>query len=57
MSKKHPLKSAVLAEIRQTSEENAWQKQATEVTRLELRGDGGLHGSEKPGWSAGGMEK
>ena len=27
------------------------------VARFELRGDGGLYGSEKRGWSAGGMEK
>ena len=29
----------------------------SKVARAELRAGGGLHGPEKPGWSAGGMEK
>ena len=27
------------------------------VARVDLRAGGGLHGPEKPGWSAGGREK
>ena len=29
----------------------------SKVARVELRAGGGLHGPEKLGWSAGGMEK
>ena len=36
-----------------------WRKsKAIESSQVrELRADGGLHGPEKPGWSAAGMEK
>ena len=29
----------------------------SKVTRIEVRTGGGLHGSEKPGWSTGGMKR
>ena len=41
-----------------TLTEKAWQKvKQLEVAREELRAAGGIHGPEKPGWSAGGKEK
>ena len=40
-----------------TVAEKPGKSKATEVARVELRASGGLHGSEKPGWSAGGKEK
>ena len=41
---------------------NMWQKNLAnvkqlKVARVELRAGGGLHGPEKPAWSAGGKEK
>ena len=45
--KKCPLKTVVLAI---DEKENG-------VVGVELRSGGGLHGPEKPGWSAGDMEK
>ena len=55
MDKKCPLKTVALAI-------KLWQKSLAKVkqpkvVRVELRASGGLHGSEKPGWSAGGKEK
>ena len=35
-----------------------WKKQKqSKVARVEIRAGGGLHGPEKPGWSAGDMEQ
>ena len=36
----------------------AWQKvKQLKLVRVELRASGGLHGPQKPGWSASGKEK
>ena len=53
--KKCPLKTVAIA-VKLWRKNLAKVKQ-TKVARVELRAGGGLHGSEKPGWSAGGKEK
>ena len=53
--KKCPLKTvALVVKLRRKSLAKAKQPK---VARVELRAGGGLNGPEKPGWSAGGMEK
>ena len=53
--KKHPFKTVALA-VKLWRKSLAKVKQP-KVARVELRAGGGLHGPEKPGWSAGGKEK
>ena len=58
VGKKCPLKTVALAVKRdKLVTEKPGKSKQPKVARVEFRTGGGLHRPEKPGWSAGGIEK